>query len=63
MSATRKKMTGSKNPRSRKYRVTSPDGKVFIIIGAFDKYCKANDIRGAHALRKVAQGKKEDYYG
>lgn len=53
---------GTNNPNSKKYKVVSPTGKIYIIEGGLNKFCIKNKITYRHLLN-VSFNRRNEFMG
>ena len=58
----KKSKTGKNNPMSKCFKITSPNGELFIIHGKFIDFCLQHHL-WHNALSDVAKGKKSNHKG
>jgi ribosomal protein L17 len=55
--ATKKKsLKGREHPNSKKYKVTSPEGEVFIIQDGVKNFCSTQEIHDTYLFRSLKEG-------
>lgn len=53
--ANKGKLIGSNNPNAKIFRMTSPDGIIFILKGTLKKFCKLKGFSYATARKLIQQ--------
>lgn len=63
MSESHKQMTGERATKALRYKVISPDGKIYIFASNFYSFCSLFQIKSPQFLRETKDGKRESYKG
>lgn len=58
----KKAKQGVNNPNSKRYKITSPQGEIFIVEGSFNKFCLEHHL-WHNAMTNVARKEKDNHKG